>query len=75
MQLERHERGIHIVSAGRTAEPSTWRPCLTSAGKGESLERWQYEVTGGGHIWYVIDDANRTAWITHAGPGHPTATG
>lgn len=42
--------------------------------KGESLERWQYEVTGGGRIWYVIDDARRTLWITHAGSGHPKLT-
>ncbi len=42
--------------------------------KGEPLERWQYEVTGGGRIWYVVDDARRTAWITYAGTGHPKAT-
>jgi hypothetical protein len=42
--------------------------------KGEPVERWQYEVTGGGRIWYLIDDANRTAWITYAGSGHPKAT-
>jgi hypothetical protein len=47
----------------------------TATWKGEPLEQWQYEVTGGGRIWYVIDDARRTAWITHAGPGHPKATG
>jgi hypothetical protein len=29
--------------------------------KGQELERWQYEVTGGGRIWYLLDDANRTA--------------
>ena len=42
--------------------------------KGERLERWQYEVTGGGRIWYVIDDATRIAWVTYAGAGHPKAT-
>ncbi|MEU6968839.1 hypothetical protein AB0A71_14055 [Kitasatospora aureofaciens] len=42
--------------------------------KGQVLERWQYEVTGGGRIWYLIDDANRTVWITYAGAGHPKAT-
>jgi hypothetical protein len=42
--------------------------------KGQELERWQYEVTGGGHIWYLIDNATRTAWITYAGTGHPKAT-
>ena len=42
--------------------------------KGERLERWQDEVTGGGRIWYVIDDATRIAWVTYAGAGHPKAT-
>jgi hypothetical protein len=46
----------------------------TATWKGEPLERWQYEVTGGGRIWYVIEDARRTAWITYAGTGHPKAT-
>jgi hypothetical protein len=46
----------------------------TATWKGESLERWHYEVTGGGRIWYVIDDARRTTWITYAGTGHPKAT-
>jgi hypothetical protein len=46
----------------------------TATWKGESLEQWQYEVTGGGRIWYVIDDARRTVWITYAGTGHPKAT-
>jgi hypothetical protein len=42
--------------------------------KGQELERWQYEVTGGGRIWYVIDDERRTVWFTYAGTGHPRAT-
>jgi hypothetical protein len=42
--------------------------------KGEPLEQWQYEVTGGGRVWYVIDDVRRTAWITYAGTGHPKTT-
>lgn len=46
----------------------------TGTWKGESLERWQNEVTGGGRIWYLIDDDRRTAWITYAGTGHPKAT-
>lgn len=45
----------------------------TASWKGEALERWQYEVTSGGRVWYVIDDARRTAWITYAGTGHPKA--
>lgn len=42
--------------------------------KGATLEQWQYEITGGGRIWYAPDDATRTVWITLAGTGHPKAT-
>ena len=42
--------------------------------KGQAHERWQYEVTGGGRIWYLIDDGRRTVWITYAGAGHPRET-
>ncbi|MBH0780961.1 hypothetical protein [Nocardia bovistercoris] len=45
---------------------ATWKGCV--------VERWQYEVTGGGRIWYLIDDERRTAWITYAGAGHPKST-
>ncbi|MFI6760787.1 hypothetical protein ACIBF5_16800 [Micromonospora sp. NPDC050417] len=44
------------------------------AWKGQTHERWQYEVTTGGRIWYLIDDERRTAWITYAGTGHPKVT-
>jgi hypothetical protein len=48
---------------------------LSSASwKGQVLERWQFEVTAGGRIWYLIDDEDRIAWITYAGTGHPKAT-
>ena len=40
----------------------------------ETLEQWQYEVTGGGRPWYCIDDQRRTVWLTDAMPGHPKAT-
>lgn len=38
------------------------------------LEQWQYEVTGGGRIWYAIDDDRKILWITQAGTGHPKQT-
>lgn len=38
------------------------------------LEQWQYEVTGGGRIWYLVDGDRRTVWITYAGTAHPKAT-
>lgn len=40
----------------------------------EELEQWQYEVTAAGRIWYLIDDENRTLWITKADTGHPGIT-
>jgi len=46
----------------------------TGVWKGQLYERWQFEVTGGGRIWYLIDDDRRTAWIIYAGTGHPIAT-
>lgn len=41
---------------------------------GNVLEQWQYEVTSGGRIWYVVDPDARVVWIRHAGTGHPKAT-
>ncbi len=41
---------------------------------GEDMEQWQCEVTGGGRHWYVIDDQNKTVWLTEATTGHPKAT-
>jgi hypothetical protein len=33
---------------------------------GETLPQWQYEVTGGGRLWYCIDDQRRLVWLTEA---------
>ena len=41
---------------------------------GTEMQQWQYEVTAGGRIWYCIDDANRTVWMTAVHVGHPKAT-
>jgi hypothetical protein len=41
---------------------------------GLEMEQWQYEVTSGGRIWYLVDIQKRTLWIRHAGPGHPHQT-
>jgi hypothetical protein len=41
---------------------------------GVAMEQWQYEVTSGGRIWYVVDVEKRTLWLRHAGPGHPRET-
>ncbi|WP_240958110.1 hypothetical protein [Streptomyces chilikensis] len=50
------------------------RDLATVRFKGVALEQWQYEITGSGRIWYLIDDEHRTCWITYAGIGHPRAT-
>lgn len=41
---------------------------------GRRMRQWQYEVTAGGRIWYCIDDAAMTVWMTDAHVGHPKAT-
>jgi hypothetical protein len=46
----------------------------TGTHNGRALEQWQYEVTGGGRIWYLVDPEARTVWMTYAGIGHPKAT-
>ncbi|WP_072691536.1 hypothetical protein [Rhodococcus marinonascens] len=46
----------------------------TAAHSGVVMEQWQYEVTAGGRIWYLVDTARRTLWIKAAGTRHPKAT-
>ena len=46
----------------------------TGKHKGKTLPQWQYEVTGGGRVWYLVDADARQIVMTHAGPGHPGAT-
>lgn len=41
---------------------------------GKNLDQWQYEVTGGGRIWYCPDPSRRVVWLTQASPGHPRST-
>ena len=40
----------------------------------KDLEQWQYEVTGGGRIWYCPNDLRRIVYVTWAGCGHPSKT-
>lgn len=42
--------------------------------EGRDLEQWQIEVTGGGRIWYLVDDTAETVWIVQASCGHPKRT-
>lgn len=46
----------------------------TGTFEGREMPQWQYEVTGGGRIWYLIDDERHTVWIQTASTGHPKAT-
>jgi hypothetical protein len=41
---------------------------------GGTFEQWQYEITGGGRIWYCPDPDKRVVWLTRAGTGHPRST-
>ena len=42
--------------------------------RGRTCEQWQIEVTSAGRVWYLLDTAADTRWITFAGTGHPRAT-
>lgn len=61
-------------------QPATGRQHPLKGGLGMAThggvrrDQWQYEVTGGGRIWYVMDDDDRTVWLTLCETGHPKAT-
>ncbi|MCQ4045782.1 hypothetical protein ACFOSC_27800 [Streptantibioticus rubrisoli] len=42
--------------------------------RGQTLDRWQIEVTAGGRIWYLVDPDRRTIWIDRASTRHPRQT-
>jgi hypothetical protein len=46
----------------------------TRAIGGVAYEQWQYGITGGGRIWYCIDEAKARLYLTCAGTGHPAQT-
>jgi hypothetical protein len=41
---------------------------------GRELEQWQYEITGAGRVWFLIDDTKRRVWLTEITLGHPSKT-
>ncbi|BCB83557.1 hypothetical protein [Phytohabitans suffuscus] len=57
---ERHHRLKHDLGVGRH--------------DGRAMEQWQYEVTGAGRVWYLVDRKARTVWLTYAGTAHPRPT-
>jgi hypothetical protein len=40
----------------------------------ELLPQWQYEVTGSGRIWYLVDEQRRRVIVMYASTRHPKAT-
>ncbi len=75
--LRRAFETIHATprSANSTERHHRLRGSLSTGGRrGADLEQWQFEVTAGGRIWYLIEDTTRTVWITYAGTGHPKVT-
>lgn len=41
---------------------------------GCDLPQWEYEVTSGGRVRYVINEADHVVWIIYASPRHPKDT-
>jgi hypothetical protein len=58
-----------------TARQHRLKGLLASASQGGlDLPPWQYEVTGAGRIWYVVEDDRRVVYLRLASTGHPKAT-
>ncbi|WP_367043116.1 hypothetical protein [Streptomyces sp. Je 1-332] len=41
---------------------------------GCDLDQWEYEITSGGRVRYVIDPGKRTVWVLYAALRHPKDT-
>ncbi|MBA2944277.1 hypothetical protein [Streptomyces himalayensis] len=41
---------------------------------GRDLDQWEYEVTSGGRVRYLVDGNKRTVWVVYASPSHPKDT-
>ena len=41
---------------------------------GRDYPQWEYEVTAGGRVRYLVDEARRTVHFVHASPRHPKDT-
>lgn len=67
----------HIVSDPRRATQRQHQlkgALKTGTYRGAVLDQWQYEVTGAGRLWYLVDDGHQILWLVHASTGHPKAT-
>ena len=68
----RHGTGSLTSRATGMAARNRFKGALASASiSGVDMEQWQYEVTSGGRIWYCIDEAKRTLWMTTQAPATP----
>ncbi len=41
---------------------------------GTGYPQWEYEVTSGGRVRYLVDEVRRTVWLVSAGTRHPKDT-
>lgn len=41
---------------------------------GRELPQWEYEVTAGGRVRYLVDEPRRTVHLVYASPQHPKDT-
>lgn len=41
---------------------------------GKSFPQWEYEVTAGGRVRYLVDESKRTVHLVYASPRHPKDT-
>lgn len=65
-------------------EPQTRRSSHRSPPSGEwdvrfgtgstDLEQWEFEVTSGGRVRYVVDDDQHAIWLIYESPRHPKDT-
>ena len=73
-----HDAWVHMMATPRERD-QRHHPLrgglATGCLDGRSMERWQIEVTGGGRVWYLVDDELHTVWLVSAGTGHPKETG
>jgi hypothetical protein len=60
--------------AGRDRQHRLRGDLATHRHNGRDLEQWEYEVTSGGRVRYVIDDHRHGVWLIYASPKHPKDT-
>ncbi|GCE39003.1 hypothetical protein Rhow_002527 [Rhodococcus wratislaviensis] len=63
-----------VAQESTTRHPQLKGKLATGVHNGVEMEQWQYEVTSGGRVWYVVDVEHRTLWLKLAGTGHPKQT-